>query len=229
MDFRLTIGSLLAFLIVTLLLHEAHEMAHHVSGWIVCGCHGTRDFLYWQLCNDCHSSFVSIVTGFAGPLVTYFFMWCGFVLLHPSNNIGKKQTGFVLVMAALPLPRLLGAAGRGGDEINTMRRVFDEQEVFKGAAVIAGGLIVLLLSIPPLWRAFRSIKNKQRLLIFLAFLVLPWLLDDLVITRLLQGYLTKTGILMEPVYFGIPVLVIVWDILLLAGFLMRRKYLKNGS
>jgi hypothetical protein len=153
-------------------------------------------------------------------------MWCGFTLLKPSNSIEKKYNGFVLVMGALPLPRLLGAAGRGGDEINTMRLIMEGQDTFKGIPVVAGGLVVLLLTLPPLWRAFHSIANKQRLFIFLAFLVFPWLLDELVITNLLQENLEKTGLLMKPVYFGIPLLVIVWQVLLIKVFLLSKKFLR---
>jgi hypothetical protein len=226
MRFQFHIVSLLGFFILVLLLHEAHELGHHLSARLVCGCWSTRDFLYWpQFCSDCHPPYGMVIFSFAGPLINYLFMWIGFILLRQSNPVEKKCIGFVLVMAALPLPRLLAAAGRGGDEVNTMRLIFDGQETFKGAPVIAGGLIVLLLSLPPLWRAFRSIRNKQRLLIFSAFLVVPWQLDELMITKLLNGSLASSGFLMEPVYFGIPLLIIAWEIILLAGFLLTRRQL----
>jgi hypothetical protein len=226
MRFQFHIGSLLSFFILVLLIHEAHELGHHLSTRLVCGYWCTRDFLFWSpLCSGCLPPYGMIIFSFAGPLINYLFMWTGFILLHPSKPVEKRYIGFALVMAALPLPRLLAAAGRGGDEVNTTRLIFDTHETFKGAPVIAGGLIVLLLSLPPLWRAFRTIRNKQRLLIFLAFLVIPWQLDELVITKVLNGYLASSGFIMKPVYFGIPLLIIIWEIILLAGFLITRRQL----
>jgi uncharacterized membrane protein (DUF485 family) len=158
-------------------------------------------------------------------------MWAGFILLRPSNSLRRRTIGFALVMAALPLPRLLGAADRGGDEINTMRMVMDGQESFKGAPVIIGGLIILLCIIPPLWRAFHAIDKKQRVSLFLAFLIIPWLVDLIVVTKFLNGWLATDGFLMQPVYFGTPLLVIIWELMLLVAFILtcrKIKFLTNS-
>ncbi|HEX2847453.1 MAG TPA: hypothetical protein VHN59_12975 [Chitinophagaceae bacterium] len=224
LQFNLT--SLLAFLILVLLLHEAHESAHYLSAWLLCGCPPARDFLVWEFCSSC-SEKQFILTSFAGPLVTYAFMWWGFSLLRPTTSAWQKTIGFALVTGALPLPRWLSAIDRGGDEISTLRHVFAGAQTYQGA--LLGGLIVLLFTVPPVWRAFKAIRNKQRILIILAFLVIPWILDRLLVEEFLNGKLAATGVLMLPVYAGIPLLVILWQLFLLTAFALTARKLKYLS
>jgi hypothetical protein len=225
MHLRFPISSIIAFIFLVFLLHEVHEMAHHLTGAMVCGGFGHRDFLYWKL--KCDSRLALLIAGLAGPFITYFFMWLGFGLLRSRNSLEKKAWGFALVLGALPLPRILGAADRGGDEIGMMRMLINEKDTFKGAPVVVGGFIVLLCCLLPLWKTFVSIRNKNRLPIFLAFLILPWLTDRLMVTELLQGKLVPSGFLMNNFIAGIPLLVILWDLLLLAGFLLTNRYVRD--
>lgn len=228
LQFNLT--SLLAFFILVLLLHEAHESAHYFSAWLLCGCPPTRDFLIWKLCSSCTSQNLFILASFAGPLITYAFMWWGFSLLRATTSSWQKTIGFALVLGALPLPRWLAAVDRGGDEISTLRHVFTGGQTYQG--VLLGGLIVLLFTVPPVWRAFKAIRNKQRILILLAFLAIPWMLDRLLVEKFLNGKLVASGVLMSPVYAGIPLLVILWQVFLLIAFALtarKLKYLAKAS
>jgi hypothetical protein len=158
--------------------------------------------------------------------MTYLFIWIGYFLLKSSNTDEKKIWGFALVMAALPLSRLLAVIGHGGNEITAMRMIFASDQPFKGIPVIVGGILVLSLLIAPLWRAYRSIRNKHSWLIFLAFLVVPWQIDELIITKLLNGYVVSSGFLMHPIYLGTPLLVIVWQIILIVLFLITKKQIQ---
>lgn len=228
LQFNLT--SLLAFFILVLLLHEAHESAHYFSAWLLCGCPPTRDFLIWKLCSSCTNQNLFILASFAGPLITYAFMWWGFSLLRATTSSWQKTIGFALVLGVLPLPRWLAAVDRGGDEISTLRHVFTGGQTYQG--VLLGGLIVLLFTVPPVWRAFKAIRNKQRILILLAFLVIPWILDRLLVEKFLNGKLVASGVLMSPVYAGIPLLVILWQLFLLIAFALtarKLKYLAKAS
>lgn len=228
LQFNLT--SLLAFFILVLLLHEAHESAHYFSAWLLCGCPPTRDFLIWKLCSSCTNQNLFILASFAGPLITYAFMWWGFSLLRATTSSWQKTIGFALVLGALPLPRWLAAVDRGGDEISTLRHVFTGGQTYQG--VLLGGLIVLLFTVPPVWRAFKAIRNKQRILILLAFLAIPWMLDRLLVEKFLNGKLVASGVLMSPVYAGIPLLVILWQVFLLIAFALtarKLKYLAKAS
>lgn len=228
LQFNLT--SLFAFFILVLLLHEAHESAHYFSAWLLCGCPPTRDFLIWKLCSSCTNQNLFILASFAGPLITYAFMWWGFSLLRATTSSWQKTIGFALVLGALPLPRWLAAVDRGGDEISTLRHVFTGGQTYQG--VLLGGLIVLLFTVPPVWRAFKAIRNKQRILILLAFLAIPWILDRLLVEKFLNGKLAASGVLMSPVYAGIPLLVILWQLFLLIAFALtarKLKYLAKAS
>jgi len=227
MRLQFNLASLLAFFILVLLLHEAHESAHCFSAWLLCGCPPARDFLVWELCSNCTGEKQFILASFAGPLATYAFMWWGFSLLRPTTSAWQKTIGFALVTGALPLPRWLAAIDRGGDEISTLRHVFTGAQTYQG--VLLGGLIVLLFTVPPVWRAFKAIRNKQRILIILAFLVIPWLLDRLLVEKFLNGKLAAAGVLMSPVYAGMPLLVILWQLFLLIAFALTARKLKYLS
>ena len=222
--------AVLAFFILVLLLHEAHESAHYFTAWLLCGCPGDRDFLVWKMCGSCTDQHLFLLASFAGPLITYAFMWIGFFLLRKTSTARQKTIGFALVLGALPLPRWLAGIDKGGDEISTLRHVFTGAQTYQ--AVLIGGAIVLLFTLPPVWRAFKSIQNKQRILLLMAFLALPWLLDRLAVEKLLNGQLAASGVLMSPVYAGIPLLVILWQVLLLIAFAAtagKLKYLAKGT
>ena len=96
-------------------------------------------------------------------------------------------------------------------------------------AVVIGGFIVLLFTIPPVWRAFKIIRNKYAIVILLAFLAIPWILDRLLIEKYLNGKLAASGLWMEPVYAGMPTIVVAWQIILVGAFLFTCKQLKNLS
>jgi hypothetical protein len=218
---------LIAFFILVLLLHELHESAHYFAGWLACGCPGDRDFLVWKLCRTCTAQSTFLVASFAGPLVTYAFMWWGFYLMRPASAVHQKTIGFALTLAALPLPRWLAALDKGGDEISTLRHVFSTSQSYK--AVLIGGFIVLLFTVPPAWRAFRTIKNRLAILIMLAFLAIPWLLDSWLVERYLNKTLAASGLWMEPLYGGVPVIVTAWQLILIGAFLLTCRQLKNLS
>lgn len=218
---------LIAFFILVLLLHEAHESAHYFSAWLLCGCPGDRDFLVWKLCRTCTDERLFLMASFAGPLVTYAFMWTGFYLMRPVATSRQKAIGFALALGALPLPRWLAGIDKGGDEISTLRHVFTGSQTY--LAVITGGLIVLLFTIPPVWRAYKTIKNKYAIIILLAFLAIPWILDRLLVEKYLNNKLAASGLWMEPLYAGMPVIVVAWQLILLIAFVITASQLKHLS
>lgn len=218
---------LIAFFILVLLLHEAHESAHYFTAWLVCGCPGGRDFLVWQLCKTCTEQSKFLIASFAGPLVTYAFMWIGFYLMRKQAPVKQKAIGFALALGALPLPRWLAGIDKGGDEISLLRQVFTGSQTF--LAVMIGGLIVLLFTIPPVWRAFRMIRNKYAIVILPAFLAIPWILDRLLVEKYLNGKLAASGLWMEPVYAGMPMIVVAWQMILVGAFLFTFRQLYRLS
>ncbi|MET0465079.1 MAG: hypothetical protein ABW007_18080 [Chitinophagaceae bacterium] len=217
---------LIAFFILALAMHELHESAHYFAAWLFCGCPGDRDFLVWRLCRTCTGKGPYLLASFAGPVVTNLFMWIGFYLMRPAAAVKQKTIGFALALAALPLPRWMAAVGKGGDEIFTLRQVFTTQQHL---AVLLGGVLVLLFTVPPLWRALKLIKNRYALLILTSFLIIPWMLDKLLIEKYFNGQLAASGLWMEPVYAGMPTIVVAWQIIIIAALMMSMKYLKDLS
>lgn len=206
MRIALTWSSLLAFIALNFFLGEAHELVHTGLGRVMCGCWGTRDFNVWGLCDTCaHAPLRQLAATYAGPLFTFAVMWVGYYLLKPGNSLVQHSVGFALVFANLPFARLLGGVFMGGnDEVYALRHFLPYYPAWA-----AGGAIVLMATIPPLWRAYAVLQPRGRLWVFLAFLLLPVVLSFVVIlvglnSLLVSGFLATTGIL------GSPVLVSCW-------------------
>lgn len=166
------------------------------------------------------------MASFAGPLVTNLFLVAGYILMRPSATVPQKTIGFALAIGTLPLARWLALIDRGGDEIFTLRQIFTSNQY---AAVLLGAFLVLLFTVPPVWRAMKLIKNKQALLILAGFLIIPCILDRLLIEKYFNGKLAASGLWMEPVYAGVPVIVVAWQIIITGAFLLSFQYLKGLS
>lgn len=218
MQLRLSVRSLLAFLVLVLLIQELHELAHHIIGYICCGCFGKRDLLYWKLCTGCSTNTAFVITAIAGPVVNYMLMWTGVFLLNNDQTNSKKSLGFALIFAALPLPRLMAVANRGGDETAALRYIFNNG--FHGSAVIISALLIILLTLPVLWKVFKLMARKNRLLIFTGLLVIPWLLDYVLIALGLNNLFNWND---QAYYFGLPIPVIAWQVILAGSALSLRK------
>jgi hypothetical protein len=227
MHIRFSFYFIVAFLLLVLLLHELHEWAHQLAGRFMCGCWPIRDFLYWNLCPACNNNTHLVWVGASGPFFTYFFMWLGVYLINKQKTWLTSGWGTVFILATLPLSRLMAIAFKGGDEIMAFRNWFAGHEPFKGAAVVCGGAVVLLLTIPPVWLAYKTIKNRPRLLFFSLLLVLPLLMDKLIIEGLLMPLLKK-GFLAHPGFAGAPLLVNSWGIFLIASFVWMHKKISNS-
>jgi hypothetical protein len=217
---------IIAFLLLLLLIQEAHELSHFFTGLLVGGCGGTRYFLYWLLCETGPTGAV-VITAFAGPFINYLFMWIGYALLRKPASMQQKSWGFTFIMAALPLARIQAIVFRGGDEILAFHKMSDPGPPFKGFAVIMGSLLILLLTLPPLWKAFKSTVNlKNRWLLFISFLLGP-LLFDIALQQLVMKTGLKTALLLSPGLFGIPSWLAVVDFVLLLSFMLIRKRISS--
>lgn len=213
---QLTIRYIIAFFLLMLLVQEAHEVAHLLADKIVGGCGGTRYFLYWDLCEAAPLKQV-VTTALAGPFLTYLFMWIGFFMLGNNPSAVQKSWGFTLIMGSVPLLRMQSLVLRGGDELLSFRKIMEPGAPFKGAAMISGSLLILLMTVPPLWRAFKNAGNKKRLLVFAAFFILPYVVVML-FQKIFLAPAMKATLLREPLgWTGLNWLVIV-DIVLLIFF-----------
>jgi hypothetical protein len=171
---QISIRYIIAFILLCLLIQEAHEFAHKVANYLLNGCGGVRYFLYWQLC-ETGNPFKVARTALAGPFINFFFLWLGYGLLAENTTLQQKSYGFTFIMATLPLQRLQAFVFRGSDEITAFKKFMYPAEPFKGAALLAGLFLILLLVVPPLVRAFKYLKGKNQWTVMLSFLIVPFI------------------------------------------------------
>jgi len=222
MNIRPTRRFLLAFLALTFVLHEAHEIAHISVGRWLCGCWPTRDFNVLEQCPAClQNAADQLAAGFAGPLFSFAVMWGGYFLLARHQLVRRKALGFALVFANMPFGRILTAALGGGDEVYNLKVLTGNFNL----AWAVGLSLVVLLTAPPLLRAYLVLKNRPRIGWFLAFFLLP-LVADVVVVLGGMNTLLKHGVLSGPGLLGSPVLVNVWtlSICLVLAFTYRHLY-----
>lgn len=211
---------IIAFLLLMLLIQEAHEITHMLTDGALHGCGGTRYFLFWDLCTTGPTTEV-VITALAGPFMNYLFMWMGYSLLSNSATAVQKSWGFTFIMAALPLSRLQSLVLRGGDELLSFRKIMDPNPPFKGAPVIMGSLLILLLTVPPLWRAYKNAGN-YKLLVFAGFFILPYIFTAL-LQKAIMNTGIKTGLLNAPTGWSALTWLVLLDLVLLLLFVITRK------
>ncbi len=218
---HITLRYITGFLLLCLLVQEAHEIAHMLADHLLNGCGGTRYFLYWQLC-ETGNAYKVARTALAGPFINFFFMWLGYGLLAKNTTVKQKSYGFTFIMATLPLQRLQAFVFRGSDEITAFKKFMSPAESFKGAALIAGLLLIAALLAPPLYRAFKYLEGKNQWLTMLAFLCLPFIIG-LWFQHIGANESVRTFLLSSPGISFLPSWLVVLDILLLLLFIPVAK------
>jgi len=217
---RLNISAryLVAFLALCFLMFETHEFAHIVTGRMICGGWGFRDFNVWGLrdgCGEAHP--IAVLATFAGPIWSYALMWLGARLLS-RGAAAARCVGFSLVFANLPLARIVTAATGSGDEIFGLRELFEApDESNRHQLWLIGGVAILLLTVPPLFAAYKALDTCKRVLVFGGWLVLPMLAGFTTIFGILNP-LMGLGMLDDTGFCGSPVLVNVWTALVVVFF-----------
>jgi hypothetical protein len=211
--FRANGPALFSFFIMVLALAEAHECAHIFAARAVCGAWGTRNFSVWTTREGCAENHPLIVLAtFAGPLFTFAMIWLGTWLVIKATKQSLRALGVALIFAPLPFARIITAATGHGDEVSGFTTLLKGHK--NGWAV--GLTSILLLSLYPVLKAYRSLAPPRRLLVFGGLLLLPMLVHGLTTHSMLNGLLVK-GVLDESGMLGAPVLVNVWQVLVFAA------------
>lgn len=219
MKLRLTAQFVLTFLALIFVMHEAHEIVHTSIGRLICGCWGLRDFNVWGVCEGCADQKpIAILATFAGPIFTFIMIWMGTSLLGKDKTDRQKAMGFSLVFANLPFARILTAALGGGDEVSALNHLLKNRPL----AWAIGLLLILLITVIPLWKAYKLIENKRRVGWFLLFFLLPTIIDLLVVLGVMNTLLEK-GVLSNYWILGSPMLVTVWTFLVTGIFFLTKK------
>jgi hypothetical protein len=207
-----------------------HQLIHHIVGEALCGKAGFLTFDRHFFSPTITSTSYKLAT-IAGPLFSdYMFMWVGMFMLR-SNKY--SLAGFSLILASMPLGRFWALTG--GDERFYGLWISQLFGFNENISMILSVFIVLLILVPPLIVAYRSISNKRRWILFSGFLILPLLLYGLFIfypdhrflyPDVLKAY--QTGISSNPMasmIWGLPVILILAIVML--SLLFFTKYIKN--
>ncbi|MBS1948864.1 MAG: hypothetical protein JST47_13960 [Bacteroidetes bacterium] len=149
-------------------------------------------------------------------------------MMAKKNSDAVRSTGFSLLFAANPFVNIVASFSGGGDIAYAMKMVFESPNGSNRHFVsIISLLIVLLLAIPPIIRAFQLLKSKrERLIIIPAFLILPNFMKLLVVSTGMN-FLLKEGFFQEEVISGAPLLVLIWLFVLVFLLMINYKSVLN--
>ena len=219
MKLLITWKYVIAFLFLTMLCGTSHEFVHHFSGAAICGCFGYKTFNSFTLCDSCHENPYRLWATVAGPAFTYLLMWIGMYQLKMSGN-KNKQLGFALIFANFPINRIFFALIDSNDEQYIARHLFGHSQW----AFWITNLIIWLCTVPPLYYAYKSIANKRKLFWFIGFFVLPFVFV-LFFGLFLEQYLLLQQKILASTVVGIPLLILLVEIICLAGYFLMKKYI----
>jgi len=219
----------IAFFLLLFLLSQAHQLLHHTIGGILCGHVGYLTFDRHSFSKEL-SPFGVVVATIPGPLVNYVAMWIGLFLLRSGRY---TLFGFSLIFASMPFGRF-AASQFGGDERQFGQWIGQLFGLGEKYTPIISMLIVLLIIVPPLITAYKSIGNRRKLNIFLAFLFLPVVLyfifcffpDHAFLVPVVRETI-KTGISPTPLvslFWGLPLILII--AIVVSTILFLGKYVR---
>jgi hypothetical protein len=207
---------------------EAHEFSHYTA-IIVQGGKFYASLDMWWLVKGSLNDVQSLIAWAAGPLMTFTLIWTGLFMILKFEKY--ELVGFSLIFANLPLARVnpIGVTAIGSDERNVAELL--------GVSPFLILLLNLLITLPSLIVAYKSITNKRRLLWFLFFLlVMPTFLEE--IGFLLPGQFLNliikesydAGVPLTPMISGIPIVIIVADLTVVLLFFGKYvKYLLGST
>lgn len=192
MKLKLTLLYVLSFLALTFFIHEIHDWAHTLAARIISGCWGPRTFDSWSFCvGTTVSSGQRILALVAGPLIDIILLWVGWQKMDERNTLSDQSLGCSLVLATLPFNKLLTAAGGSGELTNAIRLLFPHANISNHHLIsLIGLLILMIVSVPPLIKAFVVLPWWQgRLFFYPVFLIVPGLLDHWLVGGVLNKWL----------------------------------------
>ena len=205
---------------LTFVLGEVHEIVHTTVGRLICGSWGLRDFNSWNICETCTNPYALWAT-VAGPVFTFIVIWIGYFMIQKNESVNSIALGFSLIFASLPFARILNATLGIGDEITVLNELLKNHTL----AWLIGLVGILLITVFPLIKAYKLIGNKNKIGLFLLFLLGPTVLYIIVILIFLNTLLSN-GVLSDYWILGSPKLVSVWtfSVLLLLLTTWRNIY-----
>jgi hypothetical protein len=223
MKLKLSPLYILCFLALTFFIHEVHDWAHTLIAWLTTSCWGPRSFDSWAFCQENVPFGKRVLAIVAGPLVNFTVLWSGWQRMNTDEeNVVEHSIGVSMVFAALPFNSLLAAFHGEGDLTTALRFLFPH-----GAhrfLSMVGLLIVAMVCIPPLVRAFIVLPWWMgKLFFFPVALVLPGILDQWLVGKMLNRWLIPPGATPATAYWW----VIGWTLLTMTIWLLTRGRLRT--
>lgn len=217
MKIKITFKFIVAFLALTFVMLELHEIVHTAVGRIICGCWGERDFNAWHICESCHNIKLAWLSTLAGPFFTFIMIWIGSTYLKKTNTNQQKSLGIALIFSNTPFGRILNPLLKSGDEATLMHKLIENLSLASFVTLI----LILLITAYPMYRAYKTIKNKPTGY-FMLFFFAPVFVIILVILVVLNTILSKR-ILSEIGILGSPIIVNLWSLFVLLIFIIFKK------
>ena len=219
MKIKITGKFIIAFLALTFVMLELHEIVHTAVGRIICGCWGLRDFNAWEICETCQNIKFAWLSTLAGPVFTFIMIWYGSSYLKITNTNQQKSFGIALIFANTPFGRILNPLLKSGDEATLMNLIIENISLASFITLV----IILLITVYPMYKTYKTIENKP-IGYFLLFFFAPVFIIILVILVVLNTILSK-GILSEVGLLGSPIIVNIWSVFVLVILIVFRKNL----
>lgn len=207
-------------------MHELHELAHIITGRIICGCWGARNFNVWDPCKDCKLKPQAVIATFAGPIFTFMMLWIGRHWVKYGKSTQYRSLGLVFFWQYAVWAQYMAATG-SGDEVTGRRSLFLNAGHSNSSLIkIITIIIVSAICIPPLITAYKAIANKRKMLLYISLIIMPLILDTAIILILLNGLLEK-GLLNQAWIIGMPLLVTLWFIMCLLIVVINSRRLTH--
>ena len=210
-NLKITTKYCIAFYFIIMLYVSLHELVHHFTGALICGDWGYKSFNHFKTACDPDDNRRLIAT-FAGPIFTYIMMYVGAHMLLIGRTNYRRHYSFALIFAQLPVQRMTGPFFKMNDEYYAAVRLWGRTE----EVYWVSGITLIIICIPPLVVAYKSIKNKNRLLWFLFYaLLFPYLLWGPIFGAL-EYLMVNEGILNQQI-IGIGLLFIINETITIWG------------
>ncbi len=223
MNLKISLRYTVAFLLLLIVMMELHEIVHIAVGRIICGCWGPRDFNVWSLCEGCSKAHSAAwLATFIGPFFSFSLMWLGMYWLS-STDPKMKAVGFAFIFSNIPFGRITTVMMGGGDEMVVIRH-FLNNHFSRTYLILFCTVLVLIVGLPPIVKAYRALNNHKSWLYILVFLTAPLLFLLLYTLRGLNALLSS-GFLANSWIMGTPLLITLHTLIALAGLLFCFKNL----
>lgn len=215
---KITWKYILAFYCIIMLYASLHELIHHISGYMICGEWGTKTFNYFE--TACEQESKSYWATYTGPLFTFLMMYVGMLILKKNTSTYKNHLGFAMIFAQLPMQRMVSPFFKMNDEFYATSYFFGDTPTVYWSVII----IIWLMCLPPLIKAFNAIENRFRLLWFIFYFTLfPYIVWGPIFGGL-EYLMVSKNVLSQSVY-GIGLLFIINEIITIIAYYGTKKYI----